>query len=179
MYLLQAFDTAGFERIEQATFEEVVCFFATLTINRIVRINKPVQKVICPTIRVVFCQYAYAISIQNICLSLFAIRSLKFEVVSSTHDFNAFCTEFPFQPTPIVSRFNIIRFIVNRTHDIYRREKPLALGITPNSTHLFIIVKTYGLFICHINPFFLFPFGYWKNVCAPHCRPALPHSTFR
>lgn len=52
------------------------------------------------------CHCFYALIIQCIGGTLFAIRSFKFEVVSDTHDLNTIRSKPFLQPTPIVSSFN-------------------------------------------------------------------------
>lgn len=59
-----------------------------------------------------------AIAIQNISNTLFAVRSLKFEPVSGTHELNALMFQLAFKPTPIVTGLRIVRLIINSAYNV-------------------------------------------------------------
>ena len=69
-------------------------------------------------VRIVLRQSLHTICIQRISVSLLAIRSLEFEVVSDAHELNAICSKFLFQPSPIVTSFHIVILVIDGTHNI-------------------------------------------------------------
>ena len=74
---------------------------------------------------------------------------LKLEVVSDTHELNAFRAELPFKPSPVVTCLGIVLFVVDGTHDVCGREPPFVVILVPNSPHLAVIEKTYRLLVSH------------------------------
>ena len=101
MYLLETFHAPGFKRIKQSAFKKGVCFFATLSIYGIVAICKPVEEITGSVVGVMSCEKDYVFAIEHICDSLFAVRSLEFEPVSGTHEFNPVLFELSFEPAPV------------------------------------------------------------------------------
>ena len=62
--------------------------------------------------------------------------------VSDTHEFNSICIQLLFQPSPVVSRLDIVIFLVNRTDDVNRRKPPLGIYLIPNSPDLAVVEET-------------------------------------
>ena len=89
MYLLQALNSPWFHAVKQATFNKRVSFFLALPINAVVAIGKPVEESIGTIVGIMLSYRLHTRCIQRICKSLFAIRSLEFEVVSDTNQLNA------------------------------------------------------------------------------------------
>ena len=63
------------------------------------------------------------------------------ELVSVTHGLNALCCKFLLQPTPIVTCFHIVGFIVDSANYICSRVVPSAIIVAPYRTNLLIIIK--------------------------------------
>ena len=79
------------------------------------------------------------IAVQSIGKTLFAVRSLEFEVVSDAHELNAIGIEFLFQPSPIVASLHIVILVVNGTHDVCCREPPLTVFLVPDCSYFAVV----------------------------------------
>lgn len=95
------------------------------------------------------CRYMSMQSYESVGRALLAVGCLKFEVVSDTHELNAVVRQFLFQPTPIVTGFLVVLFIVDGANYIGGGEPPLAVLLVPNGSHLVVVEKTYGFLIAH------------------------------
>lgn len=95
----------------------------------------------------------YPFTIQHIGDALFAVRSLKFEPVSGTHELNAILLQFTFKPTPIVAGFRIVRFIIDSVHHIRSLEPPAVVLVILDRPHLAIIEKPYRL-LAHCDRYY-------------------------
>lgn len=144
--LLQALYTARIQTVQQATLKQRICLLATLTINRVVVVSKPVEKYIGSIVRIVFGQCLYVFIVKSIGISFFAIGSLELEVVSDAHELNAIGYQFLFKPTPIVTSLGIICFIIDCTNYINSRELLFGMFFIPSSPHLAIIIEPNGYF---------------------------------
>ena len=103
MDLLQTFHAAWLKRVKQTAFKQSVSLLATLSVDGIVAVCKPVKKPARPVVGIMFGKNNNALAIEHICLALLAIRSLEFEPVSGTHELDSFLFELTLKPTPIVS----------------------------------------------------------------------------
>ena len=84
--------------------------------------------------------------ITGVGLTLFAVRSLEFELVSGTNQFDTLFTKFTFQIFPVVATLGVVLLIVNGPHDVCGREPPLIVLLVPNGPYFTVIEKTDRLF---------------------------------
>ena len=82
--------------------------------------------------------------IKRIQCPLLAVRSLKLEVVSDTHELNSITAQFPLEPAPIVTGLHIVIFIIDGTDNVNSGEPPFRMILIPNGTDLAVIVEAYG-----------------------------------
>ena len=87
--LLQALYRSRLQRIQKAAFKEVIRLLLALPIDGIVAVGKPVQEGICPVGGIMLRQRLDTFCIKRIRCTLLAIRGLKLEVVSDTHELNS------------------------------------------------------------------------------------------
>ena len=97
-------------------------------------------------------------SYERVARALLAVGCHKLEVVSDTHELNTVGRQFLFQPTPIVTSFLVVLFIVDGAYDIgggvlrlasLMSQPPLAVLLVPHGPHLVVVEKTYGFLIAH------------------------------
>ena len=84
--------------------------------------------------------------ITGVGLTLFAVKSLEFELVSGTNLFDTLFTKFTFQIFPVVATLGVVLLIVNGPHDVCGREPPLIVLLVPNGPYFTVIEKTDRLF---------------------------------
>ena len=66
--------------------------------------------------------------------------------MSGAHVLNAVLCQLTFKPTPIVTGFRIVRFIIDSTYHVSGREPSAVVLVIPARPHLAIIEKSYRLF---------------------------------
>ena len=128
----------------EVAFHEGVCLLLALAIYCVVTICEPVKECVCSIVWIVLGEDFHTFIVKSISSSFLSVRSLKFEVVSDTHELNSICIQFLLQSTPIVSSLDIVIFFIDCTDDVNRRKPPLGICLIPNGPDLAVVEESDG-----------------------------------
>lgn len=115
--------------------------FAALPVNSVVAVCEPVEKCARAVVGIMLGKKNNAFAVEHIGLSLLAVRSLKFEPESGTHELNALPIQLTLKPTPIVAGLCIDRLVIDGAHNVGSRKPPAVVLVIPNRPHFAVIKK--------------------------------------